>query len=896
MIAQNWSDRARSIFARNQLEIFRRTDRLFAVLMVVQWFAAIAAALWISPRTWIGSDSQIHFHVWAAVFLGGVITGLPVTLVFAMPGRALTRHAIAAQQMLISALLIHLTGGRIETHFHIFGTLAFLSFYRDWTVLVTASAVTAAIHFLGEVYYPLSQYGVTVVTWWRWLEHVGWVLFTDVFLVVSIVQSCREMALIAERQSNLENVNETVERAVVERTAELRASEEVFRSLSTASPVGIFQLDPQGKYLYGNSRMLEIFDLTAREVSDDIFFRRIHPEDRKEVFRRWKDFMNGGAAEAIEYRIVTGAGEIRWVSVRAARLYSNSGAVRGFVGTIDDISSHKRAEQQLAMARDAAVGNARMKSEFLANMSHEIRTPLNGIIGMTGLLLDTHLESEQRDFVETIRSCGDALLTVINDVLDFSKIAAGKLMFEQLDFDLVSVVESTAELLAEQARKKNLELLTDIDPQVPANLHGDPGRLRQVLTNLAGNAIKFTERGEVVIKVRAGELSAGRVRIHFDVRDTGIGIDAEARRRLFQPFSQADASTSRKYGGTGLGLAISLQLVEAMGGHIGVESEPGRGSRFYFDLPFAIREQPAEVSRPPRDLKGLSALIVDDNATNRRIVAYQLSAWGMSSQSVAGGAEALDALRARAADRPFDVVLIDLQMPEMDGLTLARLIRENPALGAPRLLMMSSAGNRMEAGSDSRYFDGWLTKPIKQGQLREALAQVMQAESQAAPEAANGAQPSTPGSAAPDPARRKVRILVAEDNMVNQKLALHQLAKLGFTADAVANGAEAVAALERIPYAIVLMDCQMPEMDGCEATARIRAREGSSRHTIIVALTAHALEGDREKCIACGMDDYISKPVKLPELEAVLSRWLSTLAPARSAGNPPGSDAPAPAH
>jgi two-component system, sensor histidine kinase and response regulator len=879
MIANRFQDaRARGIFAQSEQSIFRRTDHFFAALMLVQWAAAIAGAIWISPLAWEGSRSYMNIHVGAAIALGGIITLFPLALVFLMPGRALTRHAIAAEQMLMSALLIHLSGGRIETHFHIFGALAFLSFYRDPMVLITASAVTAAVHFLADIYYPLSQYGAGVVEPWRWLEHAGWVLFTDFFLVISIVQSRREMGLIAERQANLEDVNAAVERSVAERTAELSVSEERFRSLSTASPVGIFQLNLNGTCVYANHRMLEICDATAADLSGEGWLDRVYSEDRKELVGRWQGLTERDAEEAIEYRIVTPRQDVRWVSVRSAPLRSSDGELAGFVGTFDDITQHKLAQEQLGLARDAALETARLKSEFLANMSHEIRTPLNGIIGMTGLLIDTTLEDEQRDFVETIRSCGDALLTVINDILDFSKVAAGKMVFEQLDFDLVAVVESTLELLAPQARKKSLELALEIDPKLPVAVRGDPGRVRQVLTNLIGNALKFTEQGEVIVAVRADEISADRVRVHFAVRDTGIGISLQSQQRLFQPFSQADGSTSRKYGGTGLGLAISMQLVEAMGGKMGVESASGQGSTFYFNLSFERQKEPFAIT-PLRDLRGLSALIVDDNSTNRRIVAHQLSAWSVTSQSVASGSEALAALRARVLEHPFDAALIDLQMPEMDGLMLARLIREDPAIASVRLLMMSSAGSRGEMGAEAAYLDGWLTKPVKQAQLHDALALIMSVNVPPREK-----KPTAGGDRAPvkpvDESRRKIRILVAEDNAINQKLALHQLSKLGFTADAVGNGLEAMQALERIPYDIVLMDCQMPEMDGYEATTAIREREAQTRHTVIIAMTAHALEGDRDKCLESGMDDYLSKPVKVADLEKILARWIATL-PAR---------------
>ncbi len=882
--AGHLSPRAAAIFTKDEGYIRRRTDHLFAALMVVQWAATIVAALWISPRAWAGAYSQMHIHVWAAVLLGGAIVLFPLLLVLLMPGSAPTRHAIAAAEMLMSNLLIHLTGGRIETHFHIFGALAFLSFYRDWRVLVTASIVTAADHYLGNVYFPLSLYGAAVIQPWRWMEHTGWVLFTDLFLVVSIVQSRREMALIAERQANVENINATVESTVVARTAELRASEELFRQLSAASPVGIFQSDALGRNLYTNQRLAEICGMTADELAGGRWLDRLHPDDREKTIKWFKQWAQAGREVSLESRLIVN-NEVRWVEARAVPLHRADGQLTGFVGTFDDITERKRAEESLAAARDAALETARVKSEFLANMSHEIRTPLNGIIGMGGLLLDTHLDAEQREFAETIGSCGDSLLTIVNDILDFSKMAAGRLSFEEIDFDLVRVIESTLEALDPQAHKKGLELVLGIDPEVPPALRGDPGRLRQVLTNVLGNAIKFTDHGEVVLEVGTAAVTGGDARIDFKIRDTGIGISPEVQRRLFQPFSQADSSTSRKYGGTGLGLAISMQLVRGMGGDIALESEPGKGSTFHFVLPFARQQTIAGAPQRRSDFTGVRALIVDDNATNRRIVAYQLAAWGIESEAVADARGGLAALRAQGPSRPYDLALLDLQMPKMDGLEMAREIRADPTIPDLRLLMMSSIGDRSEAGPGAKCFDGWLTKPVKQAQLHEALAQVMAprgaelarlADGKAVapaiappPPTANGSAPKTA-----DPARHQLRVLVAEDNAINQRLALHQLSKLGFDAEAVANGREAVEALARTPYEVVFMDCQMPEMDGYEATAEIRRRESGNRHTVIIAMTAHALEGDRAKCLSAGMDDYLAKPVKIAELEAVLTRWL----------------------
>ncbi len=658
--------RAGVLFAEQYNAVLKRTDRWFAGLLLLQWAVGILFALTITPKTWAGQFSQTHVHVWAAFLLGGVIVSFPVALALTRAGSSLTRHSIAVAQMLIGALYIHLTGGRIETHFHVFGSLAFLAFYRDWRVLITATVVVASDHFLRGIFWPQSVYGVLAASVWRATEHSAWVIFEDVFLIRSCINGIHEMRSIAERQAATEALNATL---------------------------------------------------------------------------------------------------------------------------IFEVSERQRFEQGLRDAKEVAELANRAKGDFLATMSHEIRTPMNGVMGTMGLLLGTELTARQRELAGIARNSADTLLVVVNDILDFSKIEAGKLSIEPVPFDLLVIAEEVSAMFCARLQEKRLEFILHYAPGAPRRLVGDAGRIRQVLVNLVSNAVKFTGHGHVLVSVEAESPQDGCANVHITVSDTGIGIAPAALGHLFEWFTQADASTTRRFGGSGLGLAISKRLVDLMDGQLGVSSTPGKGSTFTCVLPLPLDTAPPPVAAPANPVKS-SAI-------------FQATA-------------------------------------------------------------IASAECHVEAASG----------------VVGAAATI---------------QPSH---------RFHARVLVVDDNGTNQRVAQLALESLGCHVDLAANGVEAIDMLRRFPYGIVFMDCEMPEMDGFEATRTIREMETkiacgeivTERHASfasgcripIVAMTAKALSGDRERCLVEGMDDYLSKPLQMPLIGKALAKWL----PSASRTNTPVSELP----
>jgi two-component system sensor histidine kinase/response regulator len=667
-----------------------------------------------------------------------------------------------------------------------------------------------------------------------------------------------------QRDVSLQRAHDGLEKSVAERTSYLNA-------LIENSPVGILVLDSERLVKLCNPAFETLFQYTRLEAVgkpiDELIVDGDLLSEIREISRRTLD----GEIINMVTRCQRKDRSIVDVELHTVRLMVN-GKVEGTLYIYQDISVRKRAEEEMHRAKEAAETSNRAKSEFLANMSHEIRTPMNGIIGMTDLALETKLSQEQREFLGMVKSSADSLLSLLNDILDFSKIEAGKLDFETIDFRLRDTLDDTIKALGLHAQQKGLELACHVLPDVPDGLQGDPTRIRQVVVNLLGNAMKFTPHGEVVIKVEVQDESEDEVVLHFAVRDTGIGIALEKQQLIFEAFTQTDSSTTRKYGGSGLGLAISSRLVNRMGGKIWVESEPGRGSTFHFTARFQLQKISSRKYAPlgAEALRGLPVLVVDDNATNRCILQEMLLAWQMNPKLAESGLEALKTLeRANTEGSPFPLILLDAQMPDMDGFTVVEKIKQDARLAKSVVIMLTSAGFRGDAARCRGLgIKGYLTKPIKRSDLLEAIKVVLGSQTGAE------ANPSVVTLHSLRESRGRLRILLAEDNRVNQLLAVRLLEKRGHEVAVAGNGEEALEALDRRAFDLVLMDVQMPEMDGLQATAAIRKREvKSGKHIPIIAMTAHAMAGDKERCLEAGMDDYITKPIRPEQLVDVLERY-----------------------
>jgi len=704
----------------------------------------------------------------------------------------------------------------------------------------------------------------------------GAVIALLLFFLIRILQATRDEAQrLAEKLAG--DIRQTTDRL----TLAVRAGK-----------VGIWDYDVPNNRLVWDAEMYRLYGITQNQFAGayEAWRAGLHPDDRQRGDDEIQSALRGEKDFDTEFRVIWPDGRIRDIRALAIVERDNAGHPVRMIGTNWDITARKQAEAELletnrrleestARANDLAKkaeAASVAKSDFLANMSHEIRTPMNGVLGMTGLLLDCNLNDEQRRYAETINSSSQALLNIINDILDFSKVEAGRLELEALEFDLSVLLEDFADTVALHAHDKGIEFVCAAAPDVPSHLRGDPGRLRQVLLNLTGNAIKFTRHGEVSVRATLVSATASDALVRFSVRDTGLGIPEKKLAALFQKFSQVDASITREFGGTGLGLAISKQLVQLMGGEIGVESTEGRGSEFWFTARLGrSAEQPPP--QPPSALQGVHILVVDDNATNREVLTTRLCSWGMRAEEASDGPAALQLLaRAGADGDPFPVAILDMQMPDMDGAALARAIRADATLKDIRLILLSSASQPGGGKSVADIaFTSCLTKPARTSEILRCLL-----------------VPSPSDVASSRPARKPFgngfRILLAEDNIINQKVAVALLTKLGLHADAVANGEEALHALATLPYDLVLMDVQMPDMDGLTATRRIRSPDSAVlNHRIpVIAMTAHAMQGDQEICLAAGMDDYSPKPITFESLAAVLAKWLPA-APGTGRPSPP---------
>ena len=881
-----------------------------------------SAALGWSRLPWLMCGaSAMGLGIWAMHYIGMLAFILPVPVLYDLPTVLLSLFAaVAASGIALfvvsrqrfdlpGAVAGSLTMGGAISAMHYIGMAAMrLPAMCRWSyplvvlsvviaVVVSLVALWLAFHFRSEDkdFAPLKVVSAAVMgvavasmhyTGMAAATYVPARLSEDVSHAVSITSlGLTGIVSVTFMVLGLTLVMSMVDRRFSAQSHVLRASEEHYRLLFQNSLAGVYRCTLAGQLLECNEAFAHTFGYESREecLRHPVSELYDDPDSREPLAVRLREERK---LSGFENRLRRTDGRAVWVLVNAVLLETKDGEDEVFEATLIDITARKEGEEAVRRAMEAAETANRAKSEFLANMSHEIRTPMNGIIGMIELVLGTDLTAEQREYLEVAGVSADLMLRLINDILDLSKIEAGKLTLDSIRFNLRQELDETIRWLATSAHKKGLEMTLHVASEIPPAFQGDPARLRQVLVNLIDNAVKFTTAGEVVVRVRQQDNDGQRLVLHFSITDTGIGIPAEKKEKIFAAFTQADASTTRRFGGTGLGLTLASHLVTLMGGGIWVESEPGVGSTFHFTLPLAIRVA-STVSAPPltlTKLRGMPVLVVDDNATNRRILEEVLRLWEMRPTVVDGGEAALRTLeRAYAQQEPFQIALLDAQMPDMDGYEVAQRIKERPELEPTTIMMISSVGQQGDALRCRELgVAAYLTKPIRQAVLLEAILGTLGALGNVADAAEVGdtaevgavgavGDSAPPPVPLPPPPRRKTQlprhVLLAEDNLVNQKLVIKILQKQGFSVVLAQNGAEAVAAAEKESFDIVLMDVQMPEMDGFEATAEIRRREQETgRHLPIVALTAHALKGDREACLAAGMDDYMAKPIRALDL------------------------------
>ncbi|MBA4107510.1 MAG: hypothetical protein C0485_17370 [Pirellula sp.] len=722
--------RADEILHQRERHIYRRIDRMFAVLMVVQWIGAVATALCISPRTWSGATSSLHPHVWFAFWVGGALASLPVWLAWRRPGEAVTRYTIAIAQMMFSSLLVQVSGGRLETHFHVFGSLAFLAAYRDWGVLMVATALVGADHLIRGIFWPQSVFGVATADEWRWVEHTGWVLFEDLFLLITMRKSMGEMQNNALQTALFESHHADLQRY----STQLHRSFEKERSIIEGSLDAVVELDARGKVLNWNGQAERLFGWTVAEAIGSQLEELVIPEhDRQRYLAGLRELSQEHEEptfhQRFEMECVARGG--RQFDVELAIVSIQGSEETTFCAFARDITDRKSHELDMRRAMEEAEAANRIKSEFLANMSHEIRTPLNSILGFAELLVRNADEGDERlrrDYAETIRTSARHLLELINNVLDLSKIEAGKLQVEHARFSPHQLIAEVVSLLRVRAVEKGIVLNYRWDGSIPEIVATDPHRVRQLLVNLVGNAIKFTEQGSVMVVARSHR-EADRWYLTLEVRDTGIGIDSAKLDDIFHPFVQADSSMTRRYGGTGLGLAICKNIATALGGKLSVDSELGRGTTFAVQLPIGdlrhvrMLETPPDattgdyVDRPSAaNLQGIRVLLADDGETNRKLIQVFLSRHGAEVQTVENGEMAC----RLALAEPFDVVLMDMQMPLLDGYAATRKLRslgfDKPIIALTAHAMKGDREKCTYAGCS-----GYLSKPVNVDELTQAV-------------------------------------------------------------------------------------------------------------------------------------------------------------------------------